>query len=64
MDGVSEIVWEEGWMDEILDQADREVRGWPAWMQRQEYRHPSGMAWEERRRLSGIPNGGDGGLDD
>jgi hypothetical protein len=32
--------WENGWMDEILNQAEREVQSWPRWMQRPEYRYP------------------------
>ena len=32
--------WENGWLDEILNQAEQEVKSWPNWMQRPEYRYP------------------------
>ena len=32
--------WGEGWLDEILDQADEAVKEWPEWMQAPEMRYP------------------------
>jgi len=32
--------WEKGWLDEILDQADRAVQDWPEWMRDLRLRYP------------------------
>ena len=36
------------WLDKILDEASKAVKKWPKWMQRSEYRHPSGRIKSEK----------------
>lgn len=33
-------IWKKGWLDKILDQAEKEVKSWPEWMQQPEVRYP------------------------
>ena len=33
-------IWKKGWLEKILDQAEKEVKSWPEWMQQPEMRYP------------------------
>ena len=33
-------IWKKGWLDEILEQAEKEVESWPEWMKQPEMRYP------------------------
>jgi hypothetical protein len=36
----TERIWEPGWFEKILEQAEKEVQSWPEWMQKPEMRYP------------------------
>ena len=33
-------IWKRGWLNEVLDAAEKEVQSWPEWMRQPEFRYP------------------------